>query len=141
MNIRKQLIVIALLLLLHSCPRQISTGDLSGEWLFTVIAVQHVFVILCNRLVKESWIIPIIAAEIICMGFNVLIAISDIISDTVHAQIILCAFIIQLLSIYNGIAGDSVGKYHSRFRLRGRILHLRNLRHSRLNSCPGIENK
>jgi hypothetical protein len=66
---------------------------------FTVFTLQLLFVIACNKLVKEDWIIAVILIEFFVMLFNVTFFCNTAITDAMHEQITLYALILELLII------------------------------------------
>lgn len=66
---------------------------------FTVFTLQLLFVIACNILVKQDWIIAVIIVELASMLFNVTFCIFTAIPADLHVQIMTSAFILELLII------------------------------------------
>jgi len=104
-KIPTQFYIFAMVLLLYFWPWEFFSSSV-----FTVFTLQAFFVAICAKLVKESWVIPIIAIELIVALFNVTFFCMPSIPDDLHAQITLTAVIIELLIIFNSLmlggAGD-----------------------------------
>lgn len=107
----KQLYIAALLLLLWHWPESLILSGSAENVLFSVITLQLCFVIACNILVREPWIIGVILIEAFCMMFNVTFFLMPSISGVMHEQIMLCALIIELLIITISLQGVAVGIY------------------------------
>ena len=105
----KQFYIIALVLLLWFWPWQLFSGDLPADWLLSAITMQLVFVIACNILTNESWAIAITIIEGVCMLFNVLIVLIGAPISLYHDDIMLAAFILELLIITISLQGVAVG--------------------------------
>jgi len=102
-RIPTQFYIFAMVFLLYYWP-----WELFSSSAFTVFTLQAFFVAICAKLVRESWVIPIIAIELIVALFNVTFFCMPSISDDLHAQITLTAVIIELLIIFNSlVAGGS----------------------------------
>lgn len=104
----KQLYIIALVFLLRYWPEQFILSGSDNQLLFSVITLQLGFVIACNILTKEPWIYAVILIEAFCMLFNVTFFLVTAISSALHEQIMLCAFIIELLIISMSLQGAIV---------------------------------
>ena len=104
----KQLYIIALVFLLRYWPEQFILSGSDNQLLFSVITLQLGFVIACNILTKEPWIYAVILIEAFCMLFNVTFFLVTAISGALHEQIMLCAFIIELLIISMSLQGAIV---------------------------------
>lgn len=126
----KQFYVLLLALLLYFWPWSIGSGS---YLLGFVITLQIAFVMSCNFLVKERWKYAVILIEGFCMLFNVTFFLVPSLSPHFHEQIMLCAFIIELLIITISLQGVIVGRsnsYHPSlanrglWSVRGGVLHL-----------------
>lgn len=105
-----QFYILGVVLLSRFWPWCLSLFNVSADMLLTVLLVQHLSVILCNILSKESWVYAVIIIEALCMLFNVTFFLVASISDALHEQIMLAAFIIELLIITISIQGAIVGR-------------------------------
>lgn len=115
----KQFYIFGLALLLYFWPWQLFTGDLPADWLASVITLQIVFVILCNVLVRENWILPVIIIEAVCMIFNIAYLIVAGFIAAIHAQIITVALIMELLIIITSIGAINGRDNSYRLQLAG----------------------
>jgi len=106
----KQFYILGLVLLLWYWPWQLFSGDLPADWLLSVITMQSVFVILCNILARESWAIAITIIEGVCMLLNVLLVLIGAPISLFHDDIMLTAFILELLIITISLQGVAVGR-------------------------------
>lgn len=132
----KQLIALILVIALYSWPWQITLMGTPADWLLTVLLLQHLFVIACNKLGKEAWLMPIIMIEVICMALNVALVAYNPLTIELHSQLIFYAFIMQLLIITISMTGAiSGGADSNRLPMGG--LSLRGLRHCCLNRQNG----
>lgn len=111
----KQYYVFALVLLLYYWPWQLFTGDKPADWLASVITLQLAFVILCNKFVRENWILPVIIIEAVCMVFNTAYLIVPGVMSGIHEHIMLSALIMELLIIITSMraTGGRIDSYNS----------------------------
>jgi hypothetical protein len=128
----KQFYMFGLVLLLYFWPWQLFTGDQPADWLLSVITLQLVFVIFCNVFVRDSWILPVIIIETVCMVFNIALLIVPGVMSSIHAYIMLSALIMELLIITTSMRATDgrVDSYntplagHSLWRVRGGVFSL-----------------
>lgn len=123
-----QFYIFAIALLSYYWPWEIFSSSA-----FTVFTVQAVFVALCDRIVKEDWVISIISIECLVALFNVTFFLNPSISVDLHAQITLTAFIMELLIIagsftLGGASDDSRGDVvgYDDIRGAGIVVHRKN---------------
>lgn len=119
----KQLIVLGLLLLVYFLPLDFISYFEPRWWLASVISIQLLLVFLCNKIVSESWICPILFIESGCMIFNATLFILPHAVIDFHADFMKMAFIIELLTITISLWGNPVERFNQhRLRL----------------ACPGL---
>ena len=99
MKMPPQFYIFAIVLLSRYWPWHFGLLGVDADYLLTVILVSHASVIACNILSKESWVRAIIIIEAVCMMFNVTIFLFPALLSGFHGQIMLAAFIIELLII------------------------------------------
>ncbi len=93
-RIPTQFYIFAMALSVYFWPWVLFSSDV-----FTVFTLQLLFVIACNKLVKEDWVIAVILIEFFVMLFNVTFFCNPAITDATHEQITLYALILELLII------------------------------------------
>lgn len=96
--------------LLRLWPEQFILSGSDNQIMASVITLQLGFVIACNILAKEPWVYAVIIIEALSMLFNVTFFLITAISGALHEQIMLCAFIIELLIISISLQGAIVGR-------------------------------
>ena len=107
--IPSQFYMYAIVLLCYQWSWYLSLVDPEGDALLTVLLL-HSAVIACNILVRKPWAIPIIIIEALCMLFNVTLFMVPALLVDYHAQIMLAAFIIELLIITISMQGAAIGR-------------------------------
>lgn len=107
MKIPRQLHVIALVLLCWHWQWPLWFGSYS--WIVTVITLQAVLVMSCNKLTNERWATAVIIIELICMMINATLFWFDLHKELYQDHIMLAAFIIELLIITMSL-GAGVGR-------------------------------
>lgn len=105
-----QIYILASAVLLHYWPEQLTLSGSDSQLLFSVITLQLVFVMSCNILVSELWKYAVIMIEVFCMLFNTTFFLLPSVSAQLHEQIMLCAFILELLIITLSLQGAVVGR-------------------------------
>jgi hypothetical protein len=128
----KQYPILVMVLALYFWPWQLFSGDLPADWLISCITMQIIFVIVCNVIVREDWILPVIIIEAACMMFNILYVAFPEMMSGVHSYIILAALIMELLiittslGVINGCAhsGNIQLASNSLWRVRGGVFSL-----------------
>ncbi len=70
MKMPPQLSVLALVLLLYFWPWQLFSGDEPVYWLASVLVMQLIFVMACNKMSSEYWASLVIRVETLCMFIN-----------------------------------------------------------------------
>ena len=108
-RIPKQFYMFVLLFWCYQSQLYFSFFEPEGDALLTVLVFQTA-VIACNILIRESWTIPIILIEALCMLFNVTLFLVPALLADYHAQIMLSALIIELLIITISMQGASIGR-------------------------------
>lgn len=110
----KQFYILGLVLLLYFCPWQLFSGDRPADWLLSCITMQIVFVIACNFIIRDNWILPVIIIEAICMVFNILYVILPGLISGFHAYAMLAALIMEILLITTslGVINGRADSYH-----------------------------
>ena len=109
MKMPPQFYIFAIVLLSRYWPWHFGLLGADADYLLTVIVVSHASVIACNILSKESWVRAIIIIEAVCMMFNVTIFLFPALLSGLHGQIMLAAFIIELLIITISLQGAAIG--------------------------------
>lgn len=105
-----QFYMFAMVLALYFWPWSFSLFDPNADQLLTAILLQQLFVISCNKIVRESWVIPIILIEALCMLFNVTLFLVPLPIGAIHGQIMNAAFILELLIITISMHGAAIGR-------------------------------
>ena len=105
--------------------------DPNADELLTALLLQTAFVIACNILISEPWRYAVILIEAFCMMLNVTLFLIPLSIGEFHAQIMLAAFIIELLIITISIQGAVVGRSDN-YRLSLPSISLRGLRRALL---------
>ena len=132
----RQLIILALVLLLWFWPWQLFSGDSPGSWLLSVITMQILFVIACNKITQDGWATVIILIESFCMILNIALMNWAPLVSGIHAQVMPAAFIMELLIITISMRGAVVGRSNS-YRLPSIGDHIRSQRGSVLAFSGG----
>lgn len=109
-RIPKQFYIFAIALSLYCWPEWLTFSDSFAGDIFSALLLGSVFVIACNILIRESWVIPIILIEALCMLFNVTLFLVPALLSDYHAPLMLTAFIIELLIITISMQGASIGR-------------------------------
>lgn len=109
-KIPPQLCVLLLLLLCWQWPWALWFG--SFNWIVTVTLLQTVLIFCCSALSRDLWVTLIIAIEFFCMLFNVTLFYFDLHRLAIQEQIMLIAFIIELLIISLSL-GASLGRFRT----------------------------
>jgi hypothetical protein len=108
-KIPSQFYIFVIVLLCYHWHWYLSLFDPDGDALLTVLLLQSA-VITCNILIKEYWSSAIIIIEAASMLFNVTLFLVPAIIADYHAQIMLAAFIIELLIITISMQGAAIGR-------------------------------
>jgi len=108
-KIPSQFYMYVIVLLCYHWRWYLSLFDPEGDALLTVLLLQS-SVITCNILIRESWSSAIIIIEAACMLFNVTLFLVPAMLADYHAQIMLSAFIIELLIITISMQGAAIGR-------------------------------
>jgi hypothetical protein len=70
-NVPRQFYILALALLLYLSPLPYIFGDHNQRFILPVyVALQLLFVIACNKIVRENWIVFVTLIEAFCMTWN-----------------------------------------------------------------------
>lgn len=110
MKMPPQFYIFAIVLLSWYWPWHFALLGVDADYLLTVIVVARASVIACYILSRESWILAIIIIEAFCMMFNVTLFLFPVaLLSGLHGQIMLAAFIIELLIITISLQGAAIG--------------------------------
>ena len=110
MRIPKQFYIFAMVLSLYYWPWYLSLFEPDIDALLTVMLLQSALVISCNILVNEQWKYALILIEAFCMFFNVTFFLFPALLLPFHEQLMLWAFIIELLIITISMQGAAIGR-------------------------------
>lgn len=110
MRIPKQFYIFAMVLSLYYWPWYLSLFEPDIDALLTVLLLQSVLVISCYILVSEPWRYAVILIEAFCMLFNVTFFLFPAPLLPFHEQLMLWAFIIELLIITISMQGAAIGR-------------------------------
>lgn len=109
-NLPKQAYIFALALLLYCSPLPYIFGDEYQRFVLPVyVALQLLFVIACNKLVQESWIIFVILIEAFCMTWNSILFFrwhnAGELFYSVYSHVMFLALVLEILIINLSMRG------------------------------------
>lgn len=102
----KQFYIFAIVLCCYFWPWYLSFFEPNADALLTVLILQSLVVISCNKLVKEDWAMGIILIEALSMTYNLFVFSG--LGASAHSQVMLSAFIIELLIITISLTKDNI---------------------------------